>query len=247
MIYERLCKRIGALRLVRFILTLSATAIFCACGKSHLDNISNLGIVTNGASSITAIDRSTGFDIAHYSKLYIADPKNKTNALNYASALRKAGHKNHAVSVLRTASAYHGMDIEFLSAYGRTTLANDQAAAAIKILAKADDPNRPDWRTVSARGTAFAKLGRYKDASYQFERALKLAPKNPSVMNNLAMAKAANGDLKIAETLLSKASQMPIIDPKVKRNLAIVLRLQGRKSDAQNLETEAFLSTKTVE
>ena len=68
-----------------------------------------------------------------------------------------------------------------------------------------------------------------------FEKANKLAPLNATVMNNLAMAKAANGDIKGAESLLRSALAMPTAKPKVRKNLTLVLRLQGRDVDAQRV------------
>ncbi|HFB2048664.1 MAG: tetratricopeptide repeat protein [Hyphomicrobiaceae bacterium] len=224
----QLYERAITLRLLRLVMLLSSAIVFGSCAKSNGEDVFNLGLLTVSTFPSDTSDMEPEQAIEYYGSLYSTNPKSKKNALLYAAALREGGQKARAVSVLRTASAYHAKDLEFLSAYGRTTLDNDETNAAIKILAKADDPKHPDWRTVSARGTAYAKLGRYQDASQQFERALKLAPQNPSVMNNLAMAKAANGDLKLAEALLRKASQMPIIDPKVKQNLGLVLRLQGR-------------------
>ncbi len=226
-------------RLLRLAFVLSSALAASACAQNEGANIFNFGPLTESTPPSAPANMDPAQAVAHYSSLYGADPKNKQNALNYAEALRKADSNKRALAVLRAASAHHSKDPEFLSAYGRAALANGQTTTAIKILAKADDPKNPDWRTVSARGTAYAKIGKYHDASLQFERALKLAPQNPSVMNNLAMAKAATGDLKGAEILLRKASQMPIIDPKVKKNLAIVLRLQGRQKDAQKLENNA--------
>jgi len=96
----------------------------------------------------------------------------------------------------------------------------------------ADDRTSPDWRIVSGRGAALAKLGKYKEAVPVFERAHKLAPSNPTVLNNLAMAHAGSGNLSRAESLLRQASLNPMARDKVSKNLALVLKLQGRKAEA---------------
>jgi len=226
----------GAERLSRLAFILLAALALSACAQSKGSDIFNFGPIADAEPETAPANMSKSQTIAHYSSLYGADPSNKENALSYAEALRNAGEHKRALTILRTASVHHDKDPEFLSAYGRAALVNGNASAAAKILAKADIPDRPDWRTVSARGTAYAQLGKYQDARKQFERAAELAPANPSVMNNLAMAKAATGDLKAAETLLRDASLMPVIDPKVKENLAIVLSLQGRTQEAEKLK-----------
>jgi len=229
--------RTGVARLLRFAFILFTALAVSACAQG--DGSDFFGSLRGNETRIAPSgDMDPAQAVAYYSSRYAAQPKDKYHALNYAKALRKVGNNKRALSVLQAASGHHKNDPQILSAYGRAALAAGQTKAAIGILAKADDPARPDWRTVSARGTAYAKIGNYQQAIYQFERALKLAPQNPSVMNNLAMAKAANGDLKAAETLLRNASQMPIIDTKVKKNLALVLRLQGRNKDARALEVE---------
>jgi Flp pilus assembly protein TadD len=176
-----------------------------------------------------------GEAITYWGTKYSKEPANKKAALSYAKNLKAAGQKKKAFHVLQQASVIHGDDREIASEYGRLALENDQVELAAKLLALADDPFKPDWRVVSGRGAALAKLGRYAEAVEMFERAHKLAPSNPSVLNNLAMAHAGNSDLKAAEALLKQAAQNPMARDKVMKNLALVLQLQGRKAEAQAL------------
>ena len=218
-------------RLPGLAVAMSTVLLLGACAGSN-ENANLLGLTTTDQQSATKEFNDPFKAVAYYAKLYRKDPKNKKVALNYAAALRETGHKPRALAVMRAAAAYHAKDPEFASEYGRAALDNDQVALAANLLARADDPANPDWRIISARGTALAKQGKFEDATHYFERALKLAPSNPSALSNLAMAKAANGDLKSAEGLLRKASAMPQAKPKVHQNLAVVLRLQGRDADA---------------
>ena len=104
----------------------------------------------------------------------------------------------------------------------------NQVGVANQLLTIADDPTKPDWRVISARGTVLAKQGKYSDAIPFYERALTLSQNNPTVMNNLAMAHAMMGDPKKAEEILRQAVTEDGATPKVRENLAIVLGLQGR-------------------
>jgi Flp pilus assembly protein TadD len=218
-------------QLPRLVVALSAVLALSACaqnGGGDLLSMSPLGQETADKAPPTNPAQA----LAYYGSQYTREPKNKAVALKYAEALSEMGHKARSMAILRQSYEHHSADPEYLSAYGRAALANGQPKLAAKLLAGADDPARPDWRIASARGTALAQQGSYAEATEHFERALKLAPSNPTALNNLAMAQAATGNLRGAESLRRKASQMPVTDPKVNRNLALVLRLQGRDDEA---------------
>jgi Flp pilus assembly protein TadD len=101
----------------------------------------------------------------------------------------------------------------------------------------ADDPSNPDWRVLSARGTALAKQSKYSEAIPFYERALQLSPGQRSVMNNLALAYTMSGEAHKAETVLRQADPTGA-DPRIKQNLALVMSLQGRHDEAKQLAGE---------
>ena len=127
------------------------------------------------------------------------------------------------------------LDRELAGEYGRLALDLDQVGAANQLLAVADDPTKPDWRVISARGTVMAKQGKYSDAIPFYERALTLSQNNPTVLNNLAMAYAMMGDAKKAEEILRQAVTTEGAAPKVRENLALVLGLQGRYDESRSV------------
>ena len=147
--------------------------------------------------------------------------------------------------MLQNASVIHGDSKELASELGRIALEYDQVALAEKLLAMADDPLKPDWRLISARGTIYAKQNKFAEAIQFFDRALVMAPNQPSVMNNLAMAHAGNGDPAKAEEILRKVAATSN-DPKVKQNLALVLGLQGRHEEAVSARAGATPQTTAI-
>jgi len=175
--------------------------------------------------------------IAHWGKEYKDKPHDLKVALAYARNLKAAGHKDQAFGVLQASALLHGDSKELASEYGRMALEYDQVGVAEKLLAMADDPTKPDWKLVSARGTVLAKQGKFTDAIPFYERALALAPGQPSVLNNLAMAHAANGEPAKAEQILRTASSTSR-DPKLKQNLALVMGLQGKHDEAKTFAAE---------
>lgn len=207
-----------------------------ACAQIGGPGGPNFGLGSHEPAPIAnASPGQMGQALHYWGTKYQKDPDDKQAALNFAKNLKAAGQKRQAFAVLQQASVMHGRDRDIASEYGRLALESGKVQLAAKMLQIADDPSNPDWRIVSGRGAAMAKLGNYGEAVEMFKRAHQLAPSNPSVLNNLAMAHAGNGDLKQAEALLRQAGQNPMAREKIAKNLALVLDLQGRKAEAQKI------------
>lgn len=173
--------------------------------------------------------------IEYWGKEYAKNPRDLKAALSYARNLKAGGQKAQAFAVVQQVAVFNGEDRELASEYGRLALDLGQVQVAQKVLAAADDPAKPDWRVVSARGTALAKQGKCADAIPFYERALALAPEQPSVLSNLALAYAAEGQPARAEPLLRRAAETKGADPRVQQNLALVLALQGKYDEAKEV------------
>lgn len=175
----------------------------------------------------------------YWGKEFTKKPTDIEAALAYAKNLKALGQKQQALNVLQQASLFHAADKRLNSEYGRLALELDQVGTAEKMLAAADDAVSPDWRVISARGTVLAKQGRYSEAIPFYERALLLSADQPSVLNNLALAHAMNGDPAKAEDVLRRAAASGAASPKVRQNLALVLGLQGKYDEATKVGSEA--------
>jgi Flp pilus assembly protein TadD len=181
------------------------------------------------AAPLSELDRA----IQHWGKQFAQNPRDLKAALAYAKNLKANGQKAEALAVVQAASIYHGNNRELAGEYGRLALEAGQVQLAQKLLAAADDPAKPDWRIVSARGTALAKEGKYAEAIPYYERALKLAPERPSILSNLALAYAAQGEAAKAEPYLRRAAGQAESEARVHQNLALVLSLQGKYEEAK--------------
>jgi Flp pilus assembly protein TadD len=170
---------------------------------------------------------------------YAKKPSELKPALNYARNLKALGENGKALAVLQQTSSLHDGDPELAGEYGRLALEMGQVNVAARMLEVADDPAKPDWKVISARGTVLAKQGQFKQAIPFYERALTVSNNQPSVLNNLAMAYAMSGEAKKAEDLLRQASagKADGNTAKVNQNLALVLGLQGRYDEAKNVTT----------
>ncbi|MEO1720669.1 MAG: tetratricopeptide repeat protein, partial [Pseudomonadota bacterium] len=176
--------------------------------------------------------------VAYWQAQYRKDPRNAKAALAYARNLKANGNPRGAYAVLEEASVLHGKNRELAGEYGRLALSFNQTQKAINLLKFANNAAQPDWRLLSALGAAYAKTGELRRATDSLERARALAPDQISITNNLAMTYVAAKDLKRAETLLRDIAFRPDATPRMRQNLALVLGLQGRTTEAKALAAQ---------
>ncbi|MFY0615149.1 MAG: tetratricopeptide repeat protein [Hyphomicrobiaceae bacterium] len=238
-------KRTPSIAIAARITAVASLAVLLgACAQGGAPDL-GLGLGMSNDDVVSSADAGSN-DMSkalnYWGRKYVKTPSDKTAALNYAKNLKASGQSKQAFLVLQQASVLHGNDREIASEYGRLALEAGQVQLASKLLTLADDRTKPDWRVVSGRGAALARQGKYKAAVPMFERAHQLAPSNSTVLNNLAMAHAGSGNLGRAESLLRQAAQNPMAKEKVAKNLALVLKLQGRKAEAAAVSAGASLA-----
>ena len=189
---------------------------------------SDIATASAGARPEADLEKAT----AYWGEQHGKNPRDPKAAIAYARNLKALGRKTQALAVMQASYMYSPDDKEFLSEYGRLSLDMGQISTAGELLARADDPGKPDWKILSARGTVLAKQGRLKEAIELYEKARSLAPEQASLMNNLAMAYTMDGQAARGEALLRQAANSGSTDPRVKQNLALVLDLQGKPANA---------------
>jgi Flp pilus assembly protein TadD len=166
---------------------------------------------------------------------YRANPKDAEAAINYAQALRGNGQRSQAVAVLETASIQNPRHMGVLGAYGRALADVGNYKQALDVLNRAHTPDQPDWRILSVQGAVLDQLGRHDEAQRYYGTALRIAPDEPSVLSNLGLSYALAKDLVRAESTLRRAAGQSRVDPRVRQNLALVVGLQGRFSEAEGI------------
>jgi Flp pilus assembly protein TadD len=166
---------------------------------------------------------------------YRADPKNPEAALAYGQALRASGQRSQAAAVLEQATIAHPGDKALLAGYGRALVDNGNFQQAFDVLSRAHSPDNPDWRILSVQGTALDQLGRHDEARRYYESALKIVPDEPTVLSNLGLSYVLSKDLPKAEEALRQAYASARADARVRQNLALVIGLQGRFAEAEQI------------
>lgn len=166
-------------------------------------------------------------------KLYKEAPHDVANAVAYAETLGAQNKHEQQQAILEKLVMNHGATADIQAAYGKSLIANGEYARADQVLAQAFQPDQPDWKTLSARGVANDKLGNHKEAQALYEAALRVHPNEPSVLTNLGLSYAYRRDYGKAEHYLRSAMSQPGADPRIERNLAVILGMQGKTNQQQ--------------
>jgi Flp pilus assembly protein TadD len=174
-------------------------------------------------------------DLQVYGEKYRNDPSDLDAALRYAQALRATGQRAQAVAVLEQVSMRNSSNKTVLGEYGRALAEAGEYEQALEVFDRAHTPDRPDWHILSAQGAVLDQMGRHEEAQRHYLTALKIAPDEPTVLSNLGLSYALSKDLKNAETTLRRAAAQQPADPRVRQNLALVIGLQGRFAEAEEM------------
>jgi Flp pilus assembly protein TadD len=166
---------------------------------------------------------------------YRANPHDAAVAINYAQSLRGLGQRAQAVAVLEQASMHNPSNMELLGAYGRALADAGNHEQALEVLNRAHTPDRPDWRILNAQGAVLDQLGRHQEAQRYYATALRIAPEEASILSNLGLSYALSKKLPEAEATLKRAAAGRSADPRVRQNLALVVGLQGRFAEAEEI------------
>ncbi len=173
--------------------------------------------------------------IVSIGKKYERRPKDKATGLYYASALRSAGRDEQALAVMQQMVIYHPEDNDVLAAYGKALASNGDLLKALEVIGRAQRPDNPDWKLLSAQGAVLDQLERPQEAREFYQKALLIAPNEPSILSNLGMSYLLENELSKSETYLRQAIKYPNADSRVRQNLALVVGLQGRFDEAEKI------------
>jgi Flp pilus assembly protein TadD len=209
--------------------TLGAAAAGCQTTQS----MDTTGSLTLASASNTEADWRR--DIQIYGPQYRADSSNVEVALRYAQALRATGQSAQAVAILQQVSMKNPTNKTVLGEYGRALADVGQYDQALTMLDRAHTPEQPDWHILSAQGAVLDQMGRHEEAQRHYLTALKIVPNEPSVLSNLGLSYALSKDLKNAEETLRLAVAQKSADPRVRQNLALVVGLEGRFPEAEQI------------
>ncbi|MGE7413450.1 tetratricopeptide repeat protein [Methylobacterium tarhaniae] len=193
--------------------------------------------LTTGSIDASAPADTARRDIGRLATRYEKDPAEIGTAMAYAQALRATDQGAQAAAVLQQTALRNPKNPAVLAAYGKSLAEIGRFTEAAEVLRNAHSPANPDWRVLSAQGAVADQMGDHVQAQRYYEAALKIVPGEPVVLSNLGLSYALAKRLPEAESTLRQASADPRADGRVRQNLALVLGLQGRFSEAEQVLT----------
>jgi Flp pilus assembly protein TadD len=216
-------------------LLLAATIAASAGGCQTVAPSETTGALGLNAATPAAGETAQRSATEAWGERYRANPKDADAAMNYAQGLRNNGQRSQAVAVLEQASIANPKHMGLLGAYGRALADVGNYKQALEVLNQAHLPDQPDWRILSVQGAVLDQMGRHDEAQRYYATALKIVPDEPSVLSNLGLSYALAKDLVRAESTLRRAAAQSKVDSRVRQNLALVVGLQGRFSEAEGI------------
>ena len=221
-------------RLIRKLALLAMTALpLCLAGCKSL----SMSHMTASISKPDTAIPSAPDDLRRYTmaweKRYESRPNDKEAALTFARGLRAQGQYDQAVAVLQKTALKSPEDLEILGGYGKALADAGRFSEAAEVLKQSHRPEKPNWSILSAQGSVADQMGDHGSAQAFYRESLKINPGEPAVLSNLGLSLALTKRLDQAEETLRLANAHPKADARVRQNLALVLALQGKFTEAE--------------
>jgi Flp pilus assembly protein TadD len=170
-----------------------------------------------------------------WSREFDKDTTDAIAGVELATALRLLGRYDEAAATAGRVLVLHPNNEAAMLEIARSDIEMDKGFYALEPLKKAQALAPRDWTVYMLEGLAHEQNEQPDDARAAYLQALTLSPNNPAVLSNLALWYAKRGDTGQAETLLRTAVAQPSVKAQERQNLALVLGMEGRFTEAEQL------------
>jgi Flp pilus assembly protein TadD len=180
-----------------------------------------------------------GLDLVTQSRFWMDElrkrPSDSEAAYEATTALRAIGSADRAVQTAAMGIQTSPNEPRLWSALALALVADNQNEAALQALQKAITLSPRDARLHNGLGVVYDRLEAAPLAAAAYQAALAILPGDSAILSNFGLSVAMAGDLPRAESLLRQAVQNPIAPPQARQNLALVVGLQGRFTESEQL------------
>lgn len=169
---------------------------------------------------------------AFWSREHSLNPGDLEAAIKLASAVRRMGNASQAIEITQQTRALYPRDPYLAAEYAAALIASERGVDAIDTLDTAIRTAPGYARLWSLKGAALDQMEQYELARKHYAKALQITPYDPSILANIGLSYALSGDAATGENWLRRAVEIPGAGPSVRQNLAIVLQIQGKDTEA---------------
>lgn len=171
--------------------------------------------------------------LSELTERYRRNPKDRAVVIQYATVLRASGQPQQAIAALEQTMLAYPNDLAVSIAYAKALTAAGRFDQSLTVIANVLRPDAPDWNALLVQGATLDQMGRNEEARRVYAQAAVIAPGEASIETNLGLSYAMTNDLVRAEQHLRRAVQMRGASSQTRQNLALVVGLQGRFSEAR--------------
>jgi Flp pilus assembly protein TadD len=166
------------------------------------------------------------------------DPTDATAGVELSSSLRALGRFEEARQAVEKVLVLYPDNLDALLESARIAVAAGKGFYALEPLRKAEALAPRDWRVYSLMAVAHDQNRQPDLAKAAYGQALALSPDNPAVLSNLGLWYATHGDAAQGESYLRRAVAAPSANAQERQNLALVLGMEGKLGEAEQLMRE---------
>ena len=244
--------------ILRFLLVVLMSASVAACSLdaseervidpdeefAKLDQPDVQGIEASLLKSAKAAEQQGNYGkaLGFYEQLMGRDEENPDYMLGLAESLRRVNAPQEALVFYDGALEKKENWVLALEGKGLALMAVGEFPQAGSVLAEVMKQDAKRWRTLNALGVLFTLKEMYAEAQAYYDEALVHSPDNISVLNNMGLTQAINGQKASAYETLKYAAQAARMDERkraqIELNLALVYGISGEEKKAEALASK---------
>lgn len=171
----------------------------------------------------------------YYQNLYNRDSNDIAALLGLVRNLRYIGSAAQSLALLEEAMPRHPDVFALRAEYAKSLVASGRAVDAVDELTGLLEEVPDDWELLSALGIAYDLTDNAGQAEQTYRAALEVAPKNTSIINNLALSLALSGKIDNGIAMLEETTAGGLSTPHIRQNLALMYAMKGDILSARRL------------
>ena len=171
----------------------------------------------------------------------ISDDDKFRYRLGMAESARRSGHPEIAVPIYEQLVKEHPEHLDAQEGYGLSLMQTGKTVDAGRVFSDIMKQSPTRWRTLNALGILFVNKNMIPEAMAYFTEALKQSADNPAILNNVALAQAADRNYARSFDSFEQAVRVAGTDQQRKQislNMAMVYGISGDLETARDIASK---------